>query len=172
MNRVEIASRVTNAASLTGEFKLRSGGTSNRYFDKYMFESEPDLLKAICDELAPMIPDETEVLVGMEMGGIPIATLLSQLSGLPLALARKQAKTYGTLKQIEGAVTDGRNALIVEDVITSGGAVADVVDVMRAQGALIQTTLCVINRNIVNPAVFIERDIELLQLFTLEDFGD
>jgi orotate phosphoribosyltransferase len=98
MNRIEIASRVTNAASLTGEFKLRSGGTSNRYFDKYMFESEPDLLKAICDELAPMIPDETEVLVGMEMGGIPIATLLSQLSGLPLALARKQAKTYGTLK--------------------------------------------------------------------------
>jgi orotate phosphoribosyltransferase len=172
MNRIEIASRVTNAASLTGEFKLRSGGTSNRYFDKYMFESEPDLLKAICDELAPMIPDETEVLVGMEMGGIPIATLLSQLSGLPLALARKQAKTYGTLKQIEGAVTDGRNALIVEDVITSGGAVADVVDVMRAQGALIQTTLCVINRNIVNPAAFIERDIELLQLFTLEDFGD
>jgi orotate phosphoribosyltransferase len=57
-------------------------------------------------------------------------------------------------------------------VITSGGAVADVVDVMRAQGALIQTTLCVINRNIVNPAAFIERDIELLQLFTLEDFGD
>jgi orotate phosphoribosyltransferase len=171
MNKSEIARRINAIASLTGEFKLRSGSTSDRYFDKYMFESQPDLLMAICELMAPMIPADAEVLIGMEMGGIPIATLLSQMSGLPLALARKEPKTYGTLKQIEGAPFAGKKNLIIEDVITSGGAVADVVDVMRSQGADISATLCVINRNDEFPQALSDRSVDLKHLFVLRDFG-
>ena len=80
---------------LTGTFKLRSGQVSNQYFDKYLFESNPALLE-IAKQLKELIPPETEVLAGLEMGGIPVATALSLQTGIPVVFVRKEAKKYGT----------------------------------------------------------------------------
>ena len=161
-----VARRINEVAFLTGEFLLRSGIVSDHYFDKYAFESDPKLLSDICDLLAPRVPDTAEVLVGMELGGVPIATMLSQRTGLPLALARKEPKAYGTARQIEGPEVRGENAFIVEDVITSGGAVADSIGVLRDLGATVTQVLCVINRGEPNPLLLNERQVTLDALFT------
>src|SRR5690348_3882104 len=122
MDRAELAHRIYAASHLTGEFTLRSGVVSHEYFDKYLFEAEPELLRAIAEAIAPSVPAGTEVLAGLELGGIPIATMLSQITGIPARFVRKQAKTYGTCKLAEGGELAGRAVLIVEDVITSAGA--------------------------------------------------
>ncbi len=87
-----LARRVYATAHITGEFLLRSGAKSNEYFDKYLFESDPDLLKHIAIAMVPLVPPGIDALAGLEMGGIPIATMLSQLTGLPLLFVRKKAK--------------------------------------------------------------------------------
>lgn len=167
-----VARRINEVAFLTGEFLLRSGIVSDHYFDKYAFESDPKLLSDICDLLAPRVPDTAEVLVGMELGGVPIATMLSQRTGLPLALARKEPKAYGTARQIEGPEVRGKNAFIVEDVITSGGAVADSIGVLRHLGATVTQVLCVINRGDPNPSLLNERHVTLDALFTEDTLNE
>src|SRR5471030_1751325 len=102
MDRKALAKRIFNCSHLTGQFLLRSGKTSTEYFDKYQFESEPRLLQDIAKCLAPLVPKETEYLGALEMGGIPIATALSFVTGIPVVFVRKQAKEYGTCKFAEG----------------------------------------------------------------------
>ncbi|MBL8022801.1 MAG: orotate phosphoribosyltransferase [Elusimicrobia bacterium] len=146
MDRTALAARVYSVCNLKGTFRLRSGKVSSEYFDKYLFESRPDLLKEIARELRPLIPTGTEILAGLEMGGIPVATALSLETGLPVIFVRKKAKDYGTCKVAEGPTFKGRNVLVIEDVVTSGGAVTDGVRALRDQGARIHTVLCVIDR--------------------------
>ncbi len=146
MTREELACGIYRTSHLTGTFLLRSGTTSHEYFDKYLFESDPVLLAEIARQMLPLIPEGTEVLAGLEMGGIPIATALSLASGLPVAFIRKKAKDYGTCKFAEGAGVRDKNVLIIEDVITSGGQVLLSTADLRAEGARISHVLCVIDR--------------------------
>lgn len=92
----ELGDRIYERARLTGEFRLRSGATSSEYFDKYLFESDPRLLREIAEELVGLLPAGVEVLAGLELGGVPLAVAVSQASGLPTVFVRKTAKTYGT----------------------------------------------------------------------------
>jgi orotate phosphoribosyltransferase len=146
MNKQELAKAVFYAAHLTGTFTLRSGQISNVYFDKYQFESRPDLLREIAEHLANMLPDDTEVLAGLEVGGIPIATALSLRTGLRAAFVRKKAKEYGTMRCSEGAELEDRKIVIVEDVITSGGQVLLSAEDIRSLGAQVLCCICVIDR--------------------------
>src|SRR5215469_13057688 len=91
-----LARRVYERAHLDGEFRLRSGQVSHEYFDKYMLESDPALLHAVAGALVAMLPDDVQALAGLELGGVPLATVASQICGLPTLFVRKQAKTYGT----------------------------------------------------------------------------
>jgi orotate phosphoribosyltransferase len=142
-----LAARVNSIARLTGTFTLRSGQIATEYFDKYRFEAEPLLLADIADALVALIPPDTEVLAGLELGGVPIATALSLRTGLPAAFVRKEAKTYGTAQLAEGADIAGRRVLVVEDVITTGGQVIISTGQLRALGALVDTVVCVIDRS-------------------------
>jgi orotate phosphoribosyltransferase len=94
----ELASRIKSCPQLKGEFTLRSGKVSDTYFDKYLFESDPELLVAICKEMAKLIPKTTDILAGLELGGIPVVPVLSQVTGLPCAFLRKEAKECDTCK--------------------------------------------------------------------------
>src|SRR5687768_13269484 len=123
MNAQELGRRIYQSAYITGDFLLRSGKRSHEYFDKYRFESNPELLREIAKHLAPLVPSGTEYLAGLEMGGIPIATALSLETGIPAVFVRKEAKAYGTCKFAEGAEIQGKRLCIIEDVITSGGQV-------------------------------------------------
>ena len=60
-----LAVRIADVAQLTGQFQLRSGLTATTYFDKYQFESDPDLLRAVAEHLVSLIPDDTEILAGL-----------------------------------------------------------------------------------------------------------
>ncbi len=109
---VTLAARVFTASHLTGTFVLRSGRTADHYFDKYRFESDPALLAAIVDALVPLVPAGIEGLAGLELGGIPLATMLSSVTGLPAYFVRKQPKKYGTEQICEGGVVSGRELIM------------------------------------------------------------
>jgi orotate phosphoribosyltransferase len=143
----ELARRIGERCRLTGTFTLRSGRESSTYFDKYLFEADPGLLAAVAEQAAHLIPEGTEVLAGLELGGVPIATALSLATGLPAAFVRKEAKRYGTARLAEGAPIDGRRVLVVEDVITTGGQVAASTADLRAGGAHVASVLCIIDRS-------------------------
>jgi orotate phosphoribosyltransferase len=146
MTRTELAAAIFKSSYLRGEFKLRSGQTSNEYFDKYRFEAEPEILAEIAKKMTPLVPKGTQVLAGLEMGGIPIATALSMVTGLPVCFVRKEAKAYGTMKLAEGTDVAKKNVCIIEDVITTGGQVIESVKALRKAGAEIANVLCVIDR--------------------------
>jgi orotate phosphoribosyltransferase len=132
---------------LTGEFTLRSGTIASEYFDKYLFETDPDLLARVAAAMVPLVPAGTDLLGGLEMGGIPIVTVLSAQSRLPALFVRKQAKTYGTCKLAEGPDVAGRRVTLIEDVITTGGAVRDATEALREAGAVVETVVCAIDRS-------------------------
>lgn len=167
--RLTLAKRVFDAAHLTGTFTLRSGVVSNEYFDKYRFETDPILLRDICLALADKMPTEVDALAGLELGGVPIATVLSQLTGLPVFFVRKQAKAYGTMRIAEGGSLAGRRVLIVEDVVTSGGAILDSAGPLRAEGALIGPVICVIDRQAGGADKLAAQGLALDALFTMTD---
>jgi orotate phosphoribosyltransferase len=143
----QLARRIDARCRLDGSFTLRSGEISAVYFDKYRFEADPILLRSIVDEMVALIPERTEMLGGLELGGIPLATMLSSVTGLPAIFVRKQAKTYGTCRLAEGADPEGRVVLLVEDVITSGGAVRNAAVELRDLGAIVTNVVCAIDRS-------------------------
>lgn len=140
-----LARRVYDTCHLTGHFRLRSGQVSEEYFDKYLFEGQPDLLREVAEAMVAMLP-ECDVLAGMEMGGIPLATVMSQLTGLPTVFVRKHAKEYGTHKAAEGGPVNGRRVVLVEDVVTTGGALLASCAQLRSIGAQVETVVCAIDR--------------------------
>lgn len=166
MDYSELAKRVNEVAQLQGEFLLRSGLTANTYFDKYQFEADPVLLAAVAEHLAPKIPEGTEILAGLELGGVPIATALSLHTGLPAVFVRKKAKEYGTAKLAEGPDIDGKRLTIVEDVITTGGQVVISTGDLRERGAEVATALCVIDREQGGADNLAEAGVTLDPLFT------
>ena len=143
----DLARDIDAISRLTGEFTLRSGQVSSEYFDKYLFETEPALLARVAQAMVDLVPRGTELLGGLEMGGIPIATVLSARTGLPALFVRKQAKAYGTCKLAEGPDVAGRRVTLVEDVITTGGAVRDATHALREAGATVEVVVCAIDRS-------------------------
>lgn len=168
MHLEELGRRIYATAHLTGEFVLRSGQTTTEYFDKYRFEADPVLLDEVTAAMVPLIPPGTEVLAGLEMGGIPVVTALGRHAGLPCAFVRKEAKPYGTCRLAEGADIEGRRVTIVEDVVTTGGQIVLSTNDLRALGATITDALCVINRNPTTPTPLTDAGLTLHALLKPE----
>jgi orotate phosphoribosyltransferase len=168
-DRDKLARRIYDTAHLTGTFTLRSGVTSDEYFDKYRFEADPGLLADIARAMAPLVPPGWDILAGLELGGVPLATMLSQLTGLPARFVRKAAKTYGTCQIAEGGDLDGRRVCIVEDVVTSGGAILDAAVELRARGAVLGPVVCVIDRESGGVDNLAAADLELHALFRMSE---
>ena len=164
-----LAKKVFQTAHLTGAFKLRSGATSGEYFDKYRFEGDPVLLREIATELARRLPANYDALAGLEMGGIPIATMLSQLTGKPALFIRKKAKDYGTCRFAEGGEVKGRRLLLVEDVVTSSGQIIESAGALRSEGAIISDVVCVIDREAGGAAALAREGLALTSLLTMSE---
>lgn len=167
MNK-ELAKSVFDVAHLTGEFLLRSGKTSNEYFDKYQFEARPEILTKIADELIPLLPAQFDLLGAMEMGGIPIATALAMKTGKEMVFIRKEAKQYGTCKFAEGPDIKGKTICLIEDVITTGGQVVISTGMLREQGAIVTDVMAVIDRSLGDHSKLQGADLKLHALFTME----
>jgi len=167
MTRDELSARIHLHSLLHGHFVLRSGATSDRYFDKYLFESDPALLHAIAEAMAALVPDGVDAIAGLELGGVPLAVMLSQLTGLPTRFVRKKAKEYGTRRLAEGGGIEGLRLLVIEDVITSGGQVVLSTEDLRGLGARVEHALCVIDREAGGGARLAEVGVRLTPLFTM-----
>jgi orotate phosphoribosyltransferase len=142
----QLGADLAAAARLTGQFVLRSGATSTTYFDKYRFEADPALLRRVARRMLALVPEDTEVLAGLELGGVPIATAMALESGIAAAFVRKAAKAYGTCLAVEGTSVAGRQVVIIEDVISTGGAVVDGAAQLHAAGARIVAVVCALWR--------------------------
>lgn len=164
---LQLARRIYTTSHLIGEFRLRSGAISHQYFDKYLFEADPQLLREIATTMQLSVPMDVEALAGLELGGVPLATMLSQLTGLPTLFVRKQAKEYGTCKLAEGGEINGRRLLIIEDVVTSGGQIRASAAGLRQRGALITDVLCVIDREAGGRENLAQDGLTLRPLFTM-----
>lgn len=163
-----IAKEIYQQAHLDGKFLLRSGQFSNEYFDKYLFEANPNLLRKIAKRMCGLIPKDIEVLAGLEMGGIPLVTAIALEAGVPCAFVRKKAKEYGTCKAAEGAPVSGKSVCIVEDVVTTGGQIIKSVDMLRKAGAKVDFVLCAIQRNPDATEILAKEGLTLLPYMTME----
>jgi orotate phosphoribosyltransferase len=145
----ELKRALREHAYLEGDFVLRSGRRSRYYLDKYRFETRPDLLGAlgrrIADAVVEHAPDATR-LAGPELGAVALAAAASLASGLPFLIVRKAAKEYGTGRRIEGVYDAGETVCVVEDVVTSGGALLESVEALRGAGLTVRTAFCVVDR--------------------------
>ncbi|WP_420861575.1 orotate phosphoribosyltransferase [Algirhabdus cladophorae] len=169
VSKSELAQQMAAAATLHGEFTLRSGKVSNIYFDKYRFEGDPKLLLPLAKEMAKLLPAETEIIAGLELGGVPLVTAISLETGLPAAFVRKEAKTYGTCRAIEGQDVAGMKVTFIEDVITTGGAVADAHALAVAEGADVLAVVCAIWRGEGVPMITNAPELTVLPAFTRDD---
>lgn len=146
MTRQELLKAIRDKAYLEGDFTLRSGRRSDYYIDKYRFETEPAILKAVARELARFCDDSIRRIAGAELGGVPLAAATALVTGRPFVIIRSTQKDYGTRRAIEGALEPGDSVLFVEDVATTGGQVLEAARILTAAGARIARIVAVIDR--------------------------
>lgn len=142
----ELGRDLVKASYLKGDFVLRSGRRSNRYFDKFLFETQPVLLKRVAERLVDLVPRQTQRLAAPELGAVLLGGAVSMEAGLPLILVRKEPKGYGTAKQLEGRYEPGERVTVIEDVVTTGGDSLRSVQVLRDAGLEVIHLVVVLDR--------------------------
>jgi orotate phosphoribosyltransferase len=164
-------------AYLEGDFVLRSGKRSKYYLDKYLFETDPRVLRGIVQGMAGMIRERLaegasyERLAAPELGGVVLGAGLSLELGLPLLLVRKAAKEYGTSKRIEGRFDRGEKVAVIEDIVTSGGAAIQAVEALREAGMVVEDLFCVVDREEGGREASGKAGLALRPLFTSSGLG-
>ncbi len=148
MTKEELGKLIKEAALLKGEFTLRSGRKSNYYFDKYLFETRPDVLKPLTKELAKLLPplDSFNRLAGPELGAVALVTALSLEVNKPFIIVRKEEKLHGTSKMMEGEVFKGEKVVMIEDILTTAGAAIASVDKLKHSGIEVIMIIGVLDR--------------------------
>ena len=144
-----LASALVEHAYLEGDFLLRSGKRSRYYLDKYRFETRPELLRPLGERIAATVREHAGAatrLAAPELGAVALAAAASLESGLPFLIVRKEAKEYGTANRLEGPFEKGECVCLVEDVVTSGGALLESVVALREAGLVVNTAVCVVDR--------------------------
>ena len=146
MQRNELAKRIREAAYLEGDFTLRSGRKSKYYLDKYLFETQPDILQALGESFARYVQPATTLIAGAELGGIALAAAAALAAGKPFVIIRNAKKDYGTGKPYEGKISDADSVLLVEDIATTGGQVLEAARFIKSIGARVERIVAVIDR--------------------------
>ncbi len=169
MDEQEFKRKIRERCLLFGQFKLRSGKISDRYFDKYRFESDPALLREVATRMARLLPEGTQRLAGLEMGGIPLATALSLQTGIPVMFVRKKPKDYGTCNLAEGGFEKGEKIAVIEDVITTAGQVVESSNALRDLGLEVLKVVCVVDRQQGGAENLAKAGYALASVFTLAE---
>jgi orotate phosphoribosyltransferase len=145
----ELGSLIVERALLEGDFVLRSGRRSTWYLDKYRFETDPKLLRALGERLGRAIREHeptADRIAGPALGAVALAASASMASDLPFIIVRGETKEYGTANRVEGPFEAGELVCLVEDVVTSGGALAEAVEALRSAGLVVRNAVCVVDR--------------------------
>jgi len=145
----ELGALLVERALLEGDFVLRSGRRSTWYLDKYRFETEPEILRALGTALGDAArecePDAAR-LAGPALGAVALAASAAMASGLPFIIVRGETKGYGTANRLEGPFEPGDVVCLLEDVVTSGGALCEAVEAVRGAGLVVRHAVCVVDR--------------------------
>ncbi len=175
MTDAELRAALREHAYLEGDFVLRSGRRSRYYLDKYRFETRPDLLAALgerIDESVRTHAAEAVRLAAPELGAVALAAAGSLASGLPFLIVRKAAKDYGTANRVEGAFEEGDCVCVIEDVVTSGGALVEAVEALREAGLIVRTAVCVVDREEGGAEALARRAVRLQPIFRASEILD
>lgn len=166
-----LADRVREAALLEGDFVLSSGERSRYYLDKYLFATQPELLRDMSAELARGVPGDVERLAGVELGAVPLVVALSLATGLPYVIVRRASKEYGASsgRKIEGHLQAGERLVLIEDVVTTGTQALAALETLRETGVEVRRVLAVLDRR--EPPAGGLGGIELLALLKMADLG-
>ena len=146
MTRNELIRRIKETAYLEGDFTLRSGKKSKYYLDKYLFETCPDILKALGSEFAKYIDSDVTLIAGAELGGVALAAATAMATGKNWVIIRNSKKGYGTGKMVEGILKSDDVVLLVEDIATTGGQVLEAAKIITDAGAKVKKIVAVIDR--------------------------
>jgi len=171
MTREQLIARVKETSYLEGDFTLRSGKKSKYYMDKYLFETCPDILKALGDEFAKHITDDVTLIAGPELGGVALAASTAMASGKNWIIVRNSKKGYGTSKMVEGLLKPEDVVLVVEDIATSGGQVIEAAKIITEAGATVKKIVCVIDRKQGAEENITEAGYDFDRIMTKEDLG-
>ena len=169
----DLGRRLLEASYLEGDFLLRSGRRSRFYLDKYLFSTQPDLLRDIAAALAQKLPacEPFDLLAGPELGAVAVVTAVSLACGKPFVIVRKGAKGYGTDKAMEGRAEPGQRVVMVEDIVTSGGAALMAADKLREAGLEVAALLCVVDREEGGREAIAAKGLAFDPLFTATSLG-
>ena len=171
MTREELIKRIKETAYLEGDFVLRSGKKSKYYLDKYLFETCPDILKALGEEFAGHMTDDVTLIAGAELGGVALAASTAMATGKNWVIIRNSKKGYGTGKMVEGISKAGDVVLLVEDIATTGGQVLEAAKVITETGATVKKIVCVIDRRQGAEENIIQAGYKFESILTKDDLG-
>lgn len=146
VRREELARDIVSAGYLRGDFLLSSGARSSFYFDKYLFETKPTILRRTASLLAERVPAGADRLAGPELGAVPLAAAVSLATGLPFVIIRKASKDHATSKLVEGEVHPGERVLLIEDVVSTATQAIRAARQVGQLGADVTGILAVIDR--------------------------
>jgi orotate phosphoribosyltransferase len=172
MSDAALGKALVSAAYLEGDFVLRSGKRSRYYLDKYRFETRPDLLSPLGERIAAAVREhepEAARLAAPVLGGVVLAASASLASGLPFLMIRDAAKEYGTANRIEGPFDPGETVCLVEDIVTSGGALLEAIEAVRGAGLVVRTAVCVVDREEGGADALARHAVRLRPLFRVKD---
>ena len=171
MNRDELISRVKETSYLEGDFTLRSGKKSKYYMDKYLFETCPDILKALGEEFGKHVSDDVTLIAGAELGGVALAAATAMSADKNWIIVRNSKKGYGTGKMVEGVLKAGDVVLLVEDIATTGGQVIEAAKIITEAGATVKKIVCVIDRKQGAEENITEAGFVFESIMTKDDLG-
>lgn len=170
--RAELARDIVAAAYLRGDFVLSSGKRSSYYFDKYLFETKPTVMRRLAGLLGEMVPPDVVRLAGPELGAVALSAVVSLETGLPFVIVRKAPKSYATASPIEGELHPGERVLVIEDVISTGGEALAAAEKLRAAGAVVVGILGVIDRQQGGSEAIAAAGLTFGALFRLDELID
>jgi orotate phosphoribosyltransferase len=165
----DLAARLADVAVVHGDFELADGRRLTSYFDEYRLAANPHLLAEVAEAMVTMVPADTDVLAGIELGGIPLAVALSKATGIPAAFVRQLPKKYGSHRQLEGTEPEGRQVVLVDDVVRSGTRLLTTTRVLRIAGARVTDALCVLERPLGGRTMLAEHRVTLHALLAEAD---
>lgn len=167
-----LVARIRGTACQHGAFRLPTGQVIQDYFDEYLLAADPVLLGDVAAQMSRHLPADTEALIGLELGGIPLAVALSAATGIPAGFLRRQRKPYGTCQQVEGPSVADRRVVLVDDVVRSGSQMLHAAAVVRDRGAHVSTAICLLDRDLDGRSRLVRDQIVLRSLLTTADLHE
>lgn len=171
MRKAEVLKRIKQAAYLEGDFTTRAGHKTTYYIDKYLFETVPEILEPLAQELALLFPPAHiyDRIAAPELGAVSLGAVLSVILKKPFLIVKKQAKDYGTQRLIEGKFSPAERVMVIEDILTTGGAVLRACDILEQNQLSIVGIVGVLNREEGAMENIAKRNIPTQALFSRTD---